>query len=216
MSHAVPNAAFTQAFPPRIRDAIVSALQRAYDTAADHFEPDRGNNEKTFGFEVYQCAVFELAREVEKADDPSLAVASKEPTFRLTAGDFWIGCHRVGRHESESIWQCFPNNEGAAAMLVEAQLWLPGLENAGLEQARTIVIAHLGNPEDGLCAVYLCVPGKAEGGKITAWACAIQIWNRNSSEQVVPSTRPGPVVPDETIEEPIIRKREKAEDEGAG
>jgi hypothetical protein len=79
----------------------------------------------------------------------------------------------------------------------------------GLDKARKLVLAHLGNDEDGFEAAYLCFPGGTEKQKITSWAHAHPLWVK---EQALPDAKDRANesrVPEERIEEATPRRRSK-------
>jgi hypothetical protein len=131
---------------------------------------------------------------------------SRYPSFRLGIGEFELACHRVGLSEKEDIWSSFPTNDGAAQTMVERQLWLPRVgKDAGIERARKLILAHMGNADDGLRAVYICVPGKTKGGLIMAWAFCRLIWKAKEATQSAEESRE--IAPEETIADPIVRRK---------
>ncbi|MEZ4225508.1 MAG: hypothetical protein R3B13_31440 [Polyangiaceae bacterium] len=202
-----PGAAFEATFDSAVRQMLVDGLARAYDTAVELHDEARGSNERTFGFGVYEYAVHELA---EGATDSKgrVEVASTYPSFRLNIGEFQLACHRVGKSEFEDIWGCFPNAESAAHTMVEEQLWLPGMvKHLGVENARKLVLAHMGNNEEGLRAVYLCSPWRTEGTRITAWVYCERLWTARQDAQLETKTQER--VPDEVIDEVVVRRRAK-------
>lgn len=203
---------FDEVFTPEIRSALTAALQRAYDTAAELHDPTRGSNEVTFGVGLYNYAVFELEALAETmAND--LRILGKVP-FRVQAGgQFRLGCHRVGRSASESIWTSFPDNAAAAAALIE-QPYLPGTGFAPepttpeTGTARSLVLAHLGNPVDGLCAVYLCVPTREENNRIREWGFAELLWSASTTDVAEPP--PATRTPEEFVEPvPLVKKKQR-------
>lgn len=201
---------FDGTFTTNVRDAFVKALDRAYETACEHYEPSRGNNTKTFGYELYHAAVFHLCAEAERTSE--LTILSREPVFRFRAGTAELACHRVGRTATEDIWGSFPNNDGAAQTMLEPSLWLPGLEPT-LDRASKFVLAHLGDHDRGLEAVYLCVPARTEGERIVEWAFAEKIYVKESSS--VPATNDSAERHKaEVVEEVVVqRKDERSKDE---
>ncbi len=148
---------------------------------------------------------FELSKSADLAGG-LYAIKTRNPKFRLQAGDFEVGCYRVGRAVADDIWTSFPDNDDAAPAMVEEQLWLPGFEDeAGVKRARKLVLAHLGNSEDGLGAVYLCVPSRIDKDRIAGWALAHPIWKQGDSLPL--SVKPAvALVPEETVPEPQIGK----------
>lgn len=211
MDSSSPGELFDATFTPAVIAAIVEALGAAYNTACEHHVPEHGSNETTFGFNLYHHAVHELCKVVEdKAveDDAvdDVAVLSRNPTFRLGVGEFALACHRVGGSDRENIWTSFPKNEGAACTMVEEQLWLPGYaQHLGIDKARKLILAHFGSAEDGFRAAYLCIPGKTERGRITAWIFVKPLWN---AEQKQVELKPQPALPPaEVVEAPVVRRK---------
>jgi hypothetical protein len=191
-----------------IRSGLVEALGCAYDTAAELHDPVRGSNEITFGVGLYNYAVFELSK-LDRETSLAMQVIARIP-FRVQVGQvFNLGCHRVGRSGKESIWSAFPDNAGAAATLIEQQPYLPA-EGFGPDtrNAKNLILAHMGNPEDGLCAVYLCVPTREENGRIREWGFADLLWRR--SDEAAPPKDAVIANPEEVVEEvPLARRKVK-------
>lgn len=203
-----PGDLFNSTFTQAAVQPLVAALKRAYLTASELHDPERGSNETTFGFNLYQFAVHEL-RKAAGATNTPLRIISSGPIFRLAIGEFELACHRVGRNARQDIHSSLPNNDGAACTMVEQQLWLAGMaEVFDLPKARKLVIAHLGNPDDGLGAIYLCIAGRADGERITSWAYTHQIWHADSEDAIAPTSVPTSDKPaDEVIPQPTVRKK---------
>lgn len=174
-----PHPSFFEAFGEHINEIVVKALSAAYDTACDAHDPSSGYNALTFGFNLYQFAVFEIARRAEEAEEVLRRVNSGS-SFRMKAGEWRFGCYRVGRSQHENIATSFPRNDGAAGALVEP-LWLPELE-PDLSKSRTAVLAHFGNSNDGFCAAYWAIPTRTEKDKITEWGYWQPIWSQEIPE----------------------------------
>jgi len=206
-----PSNLFFDCFAEPVVGAFTVALQRAYETACEKHDPSRGSNEQTFGFDLYHFAAHELEREAERLGGV-IEVEAGRPYFRLRVGQFRLACHRVGRSSAQDIAQCFPTNDGAARALIERQLWLPGMEPR-VDLARNLVLAHLGNPEMGLEALYLCIPSREEKDKIAEWGYTHRLWATGEANAIRPRPMPTTVAPEEVIEEPIVRR--KAREEGA-
>lgn len=208
---------FEQTFVPATVERLVRGLRRAYETACEHHVPERGGNESTFGFSLYHYAVHELCREAERApDDAAMEITSKQPLFRLKVGAFELACHRVGLSERESIWTAFPKNEGAACLMVEEQLWLPGIgPEIGIEHARKLILAHIGNADEGMRAVYLCIPSKTDShGRIAGWGFAKPLYRADDKAGVRPAAKPA-LLPEVVVEAPIVTRKPKRADEAA-
>jgi hypothetical protein len=183
----------------KLQDALpylVGALHRAYRDAADSRAQFAGANEVTFGTEVYQFGVYELNR-VSKGTRLLEILNDEEPKFRFKIGDLIFACHKVGRRRDDDIAASFPRARGASSM-VEPQLSLPGisvgLDGPALQKTTRVVVAHMGNHEEGLCAVYLCVAsGDAEDEKIRGWAHSECIWKRGAPGALTPAETPAPM-----------------------
>lgn len=202
-----PDPGFHSAFSPSVRDLLVSALGEAYTTAEVHFEAKRGNNTKTFGFELYHCAVHELSESAEGSGG-LVCVSRSHPVFRLRVGAYEIACHKVGNSATQDIWSAFPGNKGAAPALVDEQPFLFSEMEPSVAFPEKLVLAHLGNPEDGLEAVYLCAPAETEKKRISRWAYAECLWSRTSSSVSATPTAVAQPVPAETLEEPVVRLKQ--------
>src|ERR1700690_277069 len=200
-----PGSSFDAAFGEVISSGFVLALDRAYETACEHFVPSLGSNETTFGFNLYHHAAHELAAAAKSLE--GVKVVSRNPRFRMMSGSYEMACHRVGQSAKEDISVSFPNNEGAACTMVESPLWLPAISRGrSLELARKVVIAHLGNAEDGLAAVYLCIPGATEKDRISEWAYSRLLWKSGDSARTLDSP-PIDFPPDEQVDDPIVRRK---------
>ncbi|MBK8410157.1 MAG: hypothetical protein IPL19_19545 [Sandaracinaceae bacterium] len=243
MESPSPGELFERTFNPATTEILVRSLRRAYGTACEHHEPERGGNEATFGYGLYHYAVHELCLEAERASDEvtehvtqrqviknvtsrrvtndvtsckvTMAVSSKRPLFRLQIGPYEVACHRVGLSERESIWTAFPKNEGAALSMMEEQFRMPLFGfGGGVESARKLILAHLGNADEGMRAVYLCIPGKTEGGRITGWLFARPIFRADEKTAAAPSTKQV-LLPEVVVEEPTVTLKSKRTDEAA-
>lgn len=223
-----PGPDFDKAFTPAILDAIVRAHAVAYNDAAERHDPAVGSNATTFGVGVYNYAWHRL-RDTSKSH-PTMSVTKDNGADRLHVGAFVLGSHRVGSSADADIDHSFPNNDGATTTMIEGhQQYLPGMEPKAEDFAdrRRFVIAHLGNPEDGLCALYLCIPEGRYGEKIERWAHTRLIWKRSEIRDELPPptieskpatlpTRPRPAAvkppPENIIDFEVHRRRKRKTD----
>jgi hypothetical protein len=178
-----PPAGFHDAFDSTIIEKhLLPALRRGYATACEQYDDERGNTSRTFGYNLYYVAGFEIASESEKSNG-RLIVESTDPRYEFKVGPFNLACHRVGRNAEDSIWVSFPHNYGPSAGLYYQQLTLP----LNIELTDNVVLAHMGNPKQGLTAVYLCIPQRVSRGTIKQWGYAQQVWVAESTGEVVPT-----------------------------
>lgn len=200
------DAMFRSHFTADIVAACVRALRVAYDAVAERHDPDEGSNNETFGFTLYHFGVKRL-KEAFGDRDLGVKCGKVNNAFRMFIGPYQIGCYKVGESEHDDIATSFPGNDGAAAELVESQLWLPGVpKTRGVERAKKVVIAHLGNPDDGFRALYLCVAGKMRGERICEWAYTMLLWRADAAVLLPPA----PALPvEETIAPPTVALKDR-------
>ena len=202
----LPDDSFYSTFDP-LRDLLVEALDQAYETVSETHNPEAGFNARTFGFTVYEVGVHELTALAE-ANPDELSVSWTNQAFRLVAGPYEIAVHRVGSSADDDIRSSFPNNDGAVSSMVFAD-YLPGLE-PDLTGARKVVLAHMGNPDDGLCAVYVCIPVRHDAaGHITEWGFTFEILRR-TDECPVTTTESREQHPEEVLEEVEVSLKKAA------
>ena len=201
-------------FPPPVRDAIVAALKTSYSDAQEKHDPLVGSDGLTFGISVYSFTCFRLAQRLDGSD--GVALISRHPTFRLKIGRFVVGAHRVSSDEGDEIAETFPPNQNAAGRLCGPQqmpMPFPGHEPlADVKPDGGIIIAHVGNPDVGLAAVYLAMPESVdEQNRIDGWRYTERIWSRNGGG---PSGDRKPILvvvpPPEVVPEPVVRRRSKS------
>lgn len=199
---------------------LLPALRRAYRDACDARAQFAGANEVTFGTEVYHFAKYEIGKVAERTKLVTI-LDDEEPKFRFGAGKYVLACHKVGRRADDDIHASFPRARGATSM-VEEQMMLPGvlvaMDRKAVKAASRVVLAHMGNHEEGLCAVYLCIAaGGAEDEKIRGWAHAERIWKRDPAELAAteaPKTQTPPVEPEAEVDaQPRRRVRRKSGEE---
>jgi hypothetical protein len=193
-----------RAFPEPLCQAFVAALAEAYQEVGSFHRPERGFNSFTFGVNVWTIAQFQLHELVrEQAWDLEEGVEHQRVTF--VKDGLHLSCYKVGSSSEQNIFSSFPNNQNAAKRLVQNNHQYD-LFGYGYHQdaPMDLVLAHLGNPERGLEAVYLCVPSAiGTDDRISEWAYAQVLWRRDARRAIEPA---GAVLAEEvTIERPTIR-----------
>jgi len=203
---------FYAAFPPPVRDLLVTALRDAYIDAGEDYHAESGGDAQLYGLTVYKYATHRIA-ELAKTSPAVLASVVCVPSlpFEARIGDYTFGCYRVGEHASDDIMVSFPNNDCGAARLVR-QPYLPGVE-PDVQSMRELVLAHMGNSEDGLQAVYLCFPIRVEDDRIVEWGHAELLWRDESGDAVLPAAAGLPR--DEDVPYVDVRRKEKRDQHDA-
>jgi hypothetical protein len=187
----IPPPRFFDTFTPRVAEALVHALAPAYELASDHFDESQGSDNQLFGFEVYKFGSFQLEKLAERKPQLGLEVISAHPIFRLGINGYELASHRVGSHASDDINHAFPGNDGAVLNMVESFLPFDQL----VERASRLVLAHLGNHEDGLTALYVCIPAAHDGEHITGWAYTHRLWVADDGPESSGSVHVAPTPP---------------------
>ena len=196
-------------FSREIKTHLIEALHRAYETAIDAYDESTGSNANTFGMGLYWFCVHELSL-LAQDETNDIELIRERPDFRLKIGSIIVACHNVGSAHEQDISVSFPNNNRAAGQLALSnaeQLSLPGFESNHFYKENTsnelkVVLAHIGNPLDGMGAVYLCVPVYEKKGRIKLWGYTDLLWKTDDGENFATSTNKN--LPEEMPIEPAI------------
>lgn len=193
-----------QAFPDSLCQALVAALDEAYQEVGAVHRPERGWNNFTFGTSVWQLATFQL-QELVHAREWELVEEVDNHRITFVKDGLHLSCYKVGFSAEEDIFASFPNNQNAAKRLVQNNRQYDLFGESYRDGAPVdLVLAHLGNPERGLEAVYLCVPsGVGVDDRICEWAYAHEIWRRDA--RTVIESASGALEAEVAIERPVIR-----------
>jgi hypothetical protein len=153
---------------PDLRHAIIRALQTSYDVSQERHDPGVGDTALTFGIHTWASSTFYLVRELTGLTDLACTVANQSLEARV--GRCRLRALKLGGSEADNPWHSFPDHVGPASRMGRAvQLEL----QLGLESIEPLdwIIAHYGNPDEGLRAVRLQAVGseRSEDGRITRW-----------------------------------------------
>jgi hypothetical protein len=181
------------AYPSEVREAFVCGIRKAAKSAADHYRPEIGWNPHLFGTANYHFSCFECEK-IADADLPADICRIPKPSpldFKMNVNGLQTAVHRVGWSADDPIEACFPSSAGGPGRMAREnyeQLYLD-LPYTHFEQLpRNVVIAYMSNPEDGLCAVYLCVPdGSTDAGRVNHWAYTELVWKKADDLDDMPS-----------------------------
>jgi hypothetical protein len=150
-------------------DAFVEALSITYAECQARFDRSIGFDSQTFGQMVYKSSWFHLDQ-VAAADD-GIAVIRDANGFELDLEGVRLHPFKVG-HRANDIYDRLPSNELVFELMANQNLYqlslLPEI------QPQMLVLAHVGNPDDGLCAVYVAAPIIRAGG-VKDWAFVVRI-----------------------------------------
>jgi hypothetical protein len=185
-------------FTRDIRATIISALQTAYAEADALYAPERGVGDRVHAIAVYDvvCMLFER----DLAAQPNVTFVSHGRGPELRIGDLRVRWNKVGRGtEGNGIQSSFPRGSRAAVfMAIENKQMTIWSDDGSSENAQLTnwIAAHLGNPRDGLRAVYLAAPIEVDGERVTGWHTVVPIWSADDP------TAEFPVAPTVGLPEP--------------
>jgi hypothetical protein len=199
-------------FTSEIRRRIIEAIRTAYAEADERYAPDRGVGDRAYGIIVYDVLTFRLMHDVASLPPVAFRWTAEGPSLSIK-----VGRGRAG----ESMRAAFPRpSRSSAEMAIENQqlsLWSVANGTAPVELANWI-ICHMGNPRDGLRAVYLAAPIESDGERITGWREIIPIWSADQLDSEFPSEAPamGLPEPDALPDFDLSLVDEEKESDGAG
>jgi hypothetical protein len=166
---------FPTQFSAERRELFRRALIGAYEDAAEVCDPERGFNDLLHGLIVYHLTGFRLQRLV--ADVPGVQFEHGSFGPELHIEGFRVRWNKVGRDSREGIENSFPRSSMAASYMAEANhqltLWDPEDGN----EPTNWILAHFGNPRDGLVRAYLAAPIATNGREVVGWARWIPIYD---------------------------------------
>lgn len=174
---------------PDIRVRMIEAVQAAYAEADERYAPDRGIGDRSYGMMVYEALTFRLQQDV--ASNAFVAFDWQAGGPSLLIGALRLRWNKVGRgRPGETIAKSFPRPSGAALSMTlenrQMTLW-GGAAVAGVGSPLRWILCHMGNPRDGLRAIYLAAPILADGDRITGWQVTIPIWSADDPLAELPN-----------------------------
>jgi len=215
---------FLQTFTGSIQQDLIDCLQNAYDVNMPIHDPSVGHDPASFGFLNYKTKTFNLKNLA--GVNPDIAIARANPYLSLQIGEFRLSAYNAGDASMvEDLMECFPRNKNRAPEMtkenaVQLRLDLNLPEELDDSDCRHLVLCDVGDPFNGMAAVFIGVPVKTEKGKISKWSHQWVLWQRADFD-FAPGDTPigpvGPVAPVERIQPlKLVRKpQQKAEPNNA-
>ena len=205
-------------FPPEVRDILMDAVIRAYEANYSCFDPSIGHDLMTFGLMVYKSKVHFLSQIQDEAR--KIKLLQKQPYFTLQVGRYNLSTYSAGRSSDSEIAVSFPLNKTRAAVITsrnQQQLKLPFAEFDDLlddSDCREIVLADIGNPEDGALKIFLGIPiEKDKDGRITQWGTTMLLWENEEAGAVAGAAEGIFYIPAEEVEPPTVTLKYTPEQE---
>lgn len=177
-------------FTPELRSAVVDTLRAAYDIANGNYDPEQGVRDRVHGITVFDVVTFRFERDLHGFSRVSFESHGAGPELRV--GALRVRWNKVGRQANgQSIERSFPRPSRASAEMAIGNQQLPlWADELDLGRPLNWYICHVGNPIDGLVAIYLAAPANADGERITAWQTAVPIWSAGEPDTEFPVLPP--------------------------
>jgi hypothetical protein len=182
---------FESTFPPYLLELFVEALKTAYYWQCWAHATIPGHNAQMFGLGLYHLCAHHLEL-LEERTGQTIRLIQRYPSYIFRVGEFEVICLNVGERANANIYESFPNASNGGVHEA-ASLFLPGLQ-PDVTRARRFILAHLGNPTDGLGAVYLTVAARSGAGTGIEWVFAHRVYIADSTSPA-PTTPPATQVP---------------------
>ena len=211
MNNDLPDSVATT-FIPDLKGALVDALETTYHELPSEDEMPGFDNTLT-GLALYRLPQHWLP---QLGDEFGLEVVHENNALLYRVGDQVFTCQRVST-TATSIRGAFPRSYKAGLHQFfdyqQGQHLFDFMEiDYGNEPP--LVLAHMGNREDGLLGAYLCRPGLVQDGKVLSWEFAHPLLEPSAS--MLPSSEPAQVPAVEAVEEAVVRpRRERTNGAGA-
>ena len=173
--------------------AVRGVIKHAYELARDHYDPDIGVDGQIFAFAVYKIAARLFEREF--ADTDGAEVIWNGRGREITRGGMRLRWNKVGTSERDEIDRSFPSRSRSARIMAEQNL---EQLNFGFSDGDpdNWIIAHTGNPIDGLRTLYLAAPLETSNGRVTGWLRWIAIYDAANPDDASPALpMPGALEP---------------------
>jgi hypothetical protein len=206
-------------FTADINEQLVGCLKRSYENNMDYFAPQIGHNGMVFGIMIYISNTHFLAELSYKVE--WLEMLSKNPRFLMQIGNYKIATYKVGDKLDIDPRFSFPNNKVGAYELTKANLnqkYLYEEMNSAAEisdiHCTNLILAHSGNPDEGLLRVFLGIPSKIDANKqIMEWSTIFEIWSKDKDDDssIATTKSDEPKVPIEKVEPPTLKLKSEQE-----
>lgn len=162
-------------------DAITARLIDGYDDASDNYRPSAGSDGRTNGIDTYTFTWHQIR------ESGIVKVTSHEP-YRFELDGEMIACHRVAQNSPVDIDVSFPSNRDDWPITFPRQLGLAFHRKTAAQHI--FVLAHAGNPAQGMLEVYLCRPLVDENHRLERWLETKLIWKNGADVKALAAPPP--------------------------
>jgi hypothetical protein len=188
---------------------------QSYNANYDCYDPSIGHDLMTFGLMIYKSKVFFLSKLEDETK--GIKLLQKQPYFRLRIGSYTLSTYSAGRSSNMDIEVSFPFNKTRASVITERnqqQLKLFPDDEIDDSNCREVILADIGNPEDGISKVFLGVPiAKDEDGRITRWGTTMLLWENEGFSAMTGVTEGRFYISPEEVKPPTVTLKGSTEQE---
>ena len=183
-------------------DEICALLADGYDDASDNYRPNAGSDGRTNGIDTYTFTWHQI-------HNSGIVKATSHEPYRFELGGEMVACHRVATESPADIEASFPRNRDSWPITYPRQLGL-GFEPLPSAE-RLLVLAHIGNPAQGLLEVYLCRPLVDEHHRLLRWLQTSLVWKKGTEikSPCVPRPLPDAAPLPEEERKPLAKAKKK-------
>ncbi len=210
----------------RVIADLTALYDEAYIVTKRRYAPQKyGDNELSFGVMLWRMLTRQLSQFAQMYSEHVTFSEISNSAALLFDKESLVKTYRLDTAHGEDIWSWFPRNEHTAGQLAHEnakQLFLlPHDESRSRapnpENLKKWVLGHTGDIDSGFQGLYLASPIENSLGKVTRWHTAHELWDRQSGEILVPTTRAydeqpdAAPIPDGTIKFRHEKKRHERE-----
>jgi len=143
---------------------MLASIARSYEVRRHTHDESIGDNAMTFGMNVRFTV--EKFLEDELATHPGLTIARPMGSFQIAYREHIFHFYKFGMHVNDSIDNLsLDDSTTKINLVIDNQMSLPGIPTL-----RHWIVAHSGNPQQGLIEVYIGAPNTlGEHGSPWAW-----------------------------------------------
>jgi hypothetical protein len=206
-----PHPSFHEAFIPELKNLLIECLEATTEDAVENYAATTYSTANSFGNDCWNFRERALLEASVKDGAPFTASKNSKGALRCRAGEWEFGVYCVGRTANADIRDSFPNPQNSAGEVAGGP-FLPaaGMAPAHNGDARGAIVAYMASPDEGLGAVYLCIPRVDEDENIVEWLYSELIW-RDDDEPITGPNGVCDAPPAEAEERPQVRRRARGE-----
>jgi hypothetical protein len=169
-------------FDRQIRDAIRQDCRAAYALAADRiYSPSDGWGPMLFGVAIYFNLDSRFRERFGSESRLQYVLGTRRP--ELQAADVRVYWNKTGTSAGRPTLLERPSG---ALLEMAGQNLAVQMSMFGSSDPVSWVIAHAGNPQDGLASIHIAAPQLARNGRVVGWQQAVAIFDARRPDLDLP------------------------------